>query len=64
MDKVLCQTDARLKTYVQLKAIPESFVLNPLDADNVKSCHGFAEKSFDLLKLIWGALEGDTLENT
>lgn len=52
MDKVLCQTDARLKTYVQLKAIPESFVLNPLDADNVKSCHGFAEKSFDLLKLI------------
>ena len=53
-----------LMTYVQLKAVPESFVLNPLDSNNVKSRHGFAENSLDLLKLIWGALEGDTLENT
>lgn len=39
-------------TYVPLKDFPESFVLNPLDFDNVKASHGFIEKSFDLLKFI------------
>lgn len=51
-------------TYLQLKHIPQSFVLNPLDFDNLKAIHGFAEKRFDLLKFFWGAIKGNSLKKS
>lgn len=47
--------------YVQLKGRPKTLVLNSLNVDDIKASHGFTEKSFNLLKFSWAALERDLL---
>lgn len=49
-------------THLQLKKIPQGFVLNPLDFDDAKAAHGFTEKRFHLLVLLRGGRQGDSLE--
>lgn len=38
--------------HLQLKRLPQRFVLNPLDFGNVKAFHGFMEMCFNLLILL------------